>query len=112
PRRAPSWSWTAPPPPPRPPHRAGPPRGAVARQSPAAAVRQRYGPPDDPWDCHRYRLRWDNAINRFPTDFVERKDGQDYVAHHVVNQRLLSIVGPFDFELVEVIRGDVAEVAP
>jgi hypothetical protein len=48
----------------------------------------------------------------FPTDFVERKDGQDYVAHHVVNQRLLSIVGPFDFELVEVIRGDVAEVAP
>ena len=48
----------------------------------------------------------------FPTDFVERKDGQDYVAHHVVNQRLLSIVGPFDFELVQVIRGDVAEVPP
>jgi hypothetical protein len=48
----------------------------------------------------------------FPTDFVERKDGQDYVAHHVVNQRLLSIVGPFDFELVQVIRGDVAAVAP
>ncbi len=48
----------------------------------------------------------------FPTDFVERKDGQDYVAHHVVNQRLLSIVGPFDFELVEVIRGDVAAVPP
>lgn len=48
----------------------------------------------------------------FPTDFVERKDGQDYVAHHVVTQRLLSIVGPFDFELVEVIRGDVAAVAP
>jgi hypothetical protein len=48
----------------------------------------------------------------FPADFVERKDGQDYVAHHVVNQRLLSIVGPFDFELVEVIRGDIAEVVP
>jgi hypothetical protein len=47
----------------------------------------------------------------FPTDFVERKDGSDYVAHHVVNQRLLSIVGPFDFELVQVIRGDVAAVA-
>ena len=45
----------------------------------------------------------------FPTDFVERKDGQDYVAHHVVNQRLLSIVGPFDFELVQVIRGDIPE---
>jgi hypothetical protein len=43
----------------------------------------------------------------FPTDFVERKDGSDYVAHHVVNQRLLSIVGPFDFELVQVIRGDI-----
>jgi hypothetical protein len=49
---------------------------------------------------------------RFPTDFVERKDGSDYVAHHVVNQRLLSIVGPFDFELVEVIRGDLPAVAP
>ena len=48
----------------------------------------------------------------FPTDFVERKDGQDYVAHHVVNQRLLSIVGPFDFELVQVIRGDVAAMPP
>jgi hypothetical protein len=48
----------------------------------------------------------------FPPDFVERKDGSDYVAHHVVNQRLLSIVGPFDFELVQVIRGDVPAVAP
>jgi len=49
---------------------------------------------------------------RFPNGFIERKDGNDYVAHHVVNQRLLSIVGPFDFELVEVIRGDVAAVPP
>jgi hypothetical protein len=48
----------------------------------------------------------------FPTDFVERKDGQDYVAHHIVTQRLLSVVGPFDFELVQVIRGDVAAMAP
>ena len=48
----------------------------------------------------------------FPPGFIERKDGTDYVAHHVVTQRLLSIVGPFDFELVEIIRGDVAEVAP
>jgi hypothetical protein len=48
----------------------------------------------------------------FPTEFVERKDGQDYVAHHVVNQRLLSIVGPFSFELVTIIRGDVAAVPP
>ena len=49
---------------------------------------------------------------RFPDGLVERMDGNDYVAHHVVNQRLLSIVGPFDFELVEVIRGDVAAVPP
>ena len=48
----------------------------------------------------------------FPQGFIERKDGIDYVAHHVVTQRLLSIVGPFDFELVEIIRGDVAAVAP
>jgi hypothetical protein len=48
----------------------------------------------------------------FPPGFIERKDGTDYVAHHVVTQRLLSVVGPFDFELVEIIRGDVAEVAP
>ena len=49
---------------------------------------------------------------RFPQGFIERKDGIDYVAHHVVTQRLLSIVGPFDFELVEIIRGDVAAAAP
>jgi len=48
----------------------------------------------------------------FPTDFVERKDGSDYVAHHVVNQRLLSIVGPFDFELVQIVRGDIPARAP
>src|SRR6266540_2660747 len=49
---------------------------------------------------------------RFPEGFIERKDGIDYVAHHVVTQRLLSIVGPFDFELVEIIRGDVAAATP
>lgn len=48
----------------------------------------------------------------FPDGFVESKDGKSYVAHHIINQRLLSVVGPFDFELVEVIRGDVAAVAP
>jgi hypothetical protein len=48
----------------------------------------------------------------FPDGFIERKDGIDYVAHHVVTQRLLSVVGPFDFELVEIIRGDMAAVAP
>jgi hypothetical protein len=48
----------------------------------------------------------------FPQGFIERKDGMDYVAHHVVTQRLLSIVGPFDFELVEIIRGDLAATTP
>jgi hypothetical protein len=48
----------------------------------------------------------------FPTDLVERKDGSDYVAHHVVNQRLLSVVGPFNFECVQVVRGDIPARAP
>jgi hypothetical protein len=48
----------------------------------------------------------------FPENYIERKDGIDYVAHHIVTQRLLSIVGPFNFELVEIIRGDVAAVPP
>src|SRR5215207_5769135 len=49
---------------------------------------------------------------RFPPQFVEQKDGQDYVAHHVVGQRLLSVVGPFDFQLVEILRSDVPAVPP
>ncbi len=49
---------------------------------------------------------------RFPQQFVEQKDGQDYVAHHVITQRLLSVVGPFDFQLVEILRSDIPEVPP
>jgi len=49
---------------------------------------------------------------RFPQGFVESKGGNDYVAHHIINQRLLTVVGPFDFELMEVFRGDVAAIAP
>lgn len=48
----------------------------------------------------------------FPPQFVEQKDGQSYVAHHVITQRLLSVVGPFDFQLVEVLRSDIPAVAP
>jgi len=33
--------------------------------------------------------------------------GGSYVKHSVVTEKLLAVVGPFDFELVEVIRGDV-----
>lgn len=65
--------------------------------------------PQAPADTARDLLE---LARRFPGGFVERKDGNDYVAHHVVNQRLLTIVGPFDFELVEVVRGDVAAVPP
>jgi hypothetical protein len=44
----------------------------------------------------------------FPRELVERDPGGNvYVAHENVTQWLLGIVGPFDFELREVIRGDV-----
>jgi hypothetical protein len=49
---------------------------------------------------------------RFPERYVEHKAGNDYIAHHIINQRLLSIVGPFDFELQEVFRGDVPAMPP
>lgn len=38
--------------------------------------------------------------------------GGQYVAHDVVVQKLLMVVGPFDFHLREVIRGDVPEIKP
>jgi hypothetical protein len=45
---------------------------------------------------------------RFPTDFVQQDPGgNDYVSHENVTQFLLGIVGPFSFELREIIRGDV-----
>lgn len=46
----------------------------------------------------------DRFVNQNPTGYGS------YVAHHIVNQRLLQIVGPFDFALVEIVRGDVDEV--
>ena len=48
----------------------------------------------------------------FPKELIERRENADYVAHHNVNQRLLSIVGPFDFEVVDVVRGDVPARPP
>lgn len=41
-----------------------------------------------------------------------RGQTESYVAHGVVNQWLLGVCGAFDFEVVEVIRGDVAAIAP
>lgn len=46
----------------------------------------------------------------FPEQLIERVEGNDYVAHHIITQRLLSVVGPFDFKLVELVRGDVAAI--
>lgn len=43
----------------------------------------------------------------FPANLVKQKPGKfaaDYVTHSTVNERLLSIVGPFSFEVVEVVR--------
>ena len=35
--------------------------------------------------------------------------GADYVSHSTVTERLLSIVGPFHFQVREVIYGDIPE---
>lgn len=46
----------------------------------------------------------------FPPAYVEKPPAGkygEYVAHHTVNQALLATVGPFDWELVKVIRGRV-----
>lgn len=43
----------------------------------------------------------------FPPNLVERAPSGhgDYVAHHVVNQKLLAVLGPFSFEVTQPIRG-------
>jgi len=52
-------------------------------------------------------------VARFPERFIDRDPGGNlYVSHSTVNEWLLGVVGPFSFELVTVIRGDVAEVPP
>ena len=50
----------------------------------------------------------------FPDSYVHSNPsgGGSYVKHHVIVQRLLQVVGHYDFELVQVIRGDVAAIAP
>lgn len=50
----------------------------------------------------------------FPSQYVHSNPsgGGTYVKHHVVVQRLLSIVGAYDFAVCELIRGDVAEIPP
>lgn len=50
----------------------------------------------------------------FPSKFIHGNPsgGGSYVKHHVVDQRLLQVVGPFDWEKVEIIRGFVPGKAP
>lgn len=50
----------------------------------------------------------------FPEKFVHTNPsgGGHYVTHSVVNEKLLAVVGPFTFELVEIVRGDVPEILP
>lgn len=50
----------------------------------------------------------------FPDKFVHKNPsgGGDYVKHHVVNQRLLTITGAFDQTIVQLIRGFVPGKAP
>lgn len=50
----------------------------------------------------------------FPDRFVRKNPsgGGEYVTHSVVNEKLLAVLGPFDYELVEVIRGDVPGSEP
>lgn len=38
--------------------------------------------------------------------------GGQYVKHSVVTEKLLAVLGPFSFELVEIVRGDMPEVPP
>lgn len=47
----------------------------------------------------------------FPAKLVKKNPTGygDYVAHHVVAQRLLQVLGGYDLELVEIVRGWVPE---
>lgn len=50
----------------------------------------------------------------FPSSLVKSNPsgGGSYVKHSTIVQRLLQVCGPFDFEVVELIRGHVAGQAP
>ncbi len=63
------------------------------------------------------RVQLAKLAQRIPGQYVEQVDvgrgrKEAYIPHEVVNQFLLYVLGPFDFEVVELIRGDVAEVPP
>lgn len=51
-------------------------------------------------------------LHPFPSHLVTRKPGAsggDYVGHPIVEQRILDVLGPVDFEVKTIIRGDVPE---
>lgn len=48
----------------------------------------------------------DRVIHRNPSG------GGSYVKHSTVQQRILDVLGLVDFSLVEIVRGDVAEIPP
>lgn len=50
----------------------------------------------------------------FPARYIKTNPsgGGDYVKHHIVNQRLLMAVGPYEFERVEILRGHVDAIPP
>lgn len=55
-----------------------------------------------------------DLVEPFPDRFVHDNPsgGGSYVKHHVIVQRLLSVVGPYDFGVIELIRGDVPAIKP
>lgn len=46
-------------------------------------------------------------VDRFVHSNPSGQGRGSYVGHDVVTQRLLQIIGPFDFQLVEILRGDL-----
>lgn len=56
----------------------------------------------------------EDRLKPFPRHLIHSNPsgGGSYVKHSVVVQRLLDLFGAYDFELVEVLRGDVAAIAP
>lgn len=53
-----------------------------------------------------------NASRRFPADMIQRKQGNDYVDHAVITQRIMQVFGWFDQEIVREIRGHVPAWKP
>lgn len=61
------------------------------------------------------RKQIEELAKPFPPKYVHQNPsgGGSYVKHHVINQRLIHVLGqPPGFKLVEIIRGDVPAIAP